>query len=88
MTVGACLIIAVVTVILVLVFDRRLTAPGVEGQMIKEFNSIPASMSKDIFKKLAWHQDPNKNKWEPFPLYDLITNKTISIDEAFPVQPV
>ena len=55
MTVGACLIIAVVTVILVLVFDRRLTAPGVEGQMIKEFNSIPASMSKDIFKKLAWH---------------------------------
>ena len=52
MTVGACLIIAALTVIGVLIFDRRWSGPGVEDQMIREFNKIPGSMTKEDFKKL------------------------------------
>lgn len=57
--------------------------------MIKEFNSIPNGMiKKEYVSMTGWMRKGVKNDIdpiEPFPLEELVKNKTIHIDTSFTV---
>ena len=52
--VGFVVLGGIVLLAILLFVDARPAEPGVEGPMIKEFNSIPAGMSKAQWKDLSW----------------------------------